>query len=235
MEQMEMLWAYMQEDIKAEKVAHELRTSPLRQKLEKTRDYILAQQNAYKQIEEHVAISADRKDAVRDALVRCDEQLKSLEKRFVEDPPQDVESAKQMISEVEKCRKTATTYEQEMRRLNKESNEIDNKARSIRQGAAQAKRQPRSPQALGTGMQEGERHLQRRHQGRRRNQPGNRRHLGRYLYPIHYILERVNSTAPIKMTTVDMASLMRPPREAYSPNTNTPHSWFTTRFNCKSG
>lgn len=141
MDKMEQLWAYMREDIKADKIENEIRNSPLRQKLEKTRDYILNQQNAYKQIEEQVSVRADRKDAIRDALKRSEEQLSALESRFEAEPPEDLESAKKMLAEVDKCRKTIVSYEQEMRRLSKESNDFDNKTTSIRHGAAKAKQE----------------------------------------------------------------------------------------------
>ncbi len=68
MDKMELLWDYMQEDIKADRIELEIKRSPLRQKLEKTRDFIMSQQKVYKDMEERVAISADRKDAIRDAL-----------------------------------------------------------------------------------------------------------------------------------------------------------------------
>ena len=54
--------------IVADRIELEIKRSPLRQKLEKTRDFIMSQQKVYKDMEERVAISADRKDAIRDAL-----------------------------------------------------------------------------------------------------------------------------------------------------------------------
>lgn len=57
----------------------------------------------------------------------------------------------------------------------------------------------------------------------------------RTLYFTTYIFERVKSTAPTRITIVEMVSFLRPCLVAYSPKTNTPHIWFTTRFSCKSG
>ena len=141
MNAMEMLWGFMQEDIKADRIANEIRNSPVRQKLEKTRDFILEQQKAYQQLEEQVLVNADRKDAIRDALNRATEQLDALQKRFDTDPPQDAEAAREMLMEVERCRKTISSYEQEMRRIAKESNEFDRRSRTIRRGTAQAKQE----------------------------------------------------------------------------------------------
>ena len=81
MDKMEQLWNYMQEDIKADKIDTEIRRSPLRQKLEKTRDFIMDQQKLYKEMEERVSISIDRKDGIVDALKRSEEQLRALQER----------------------------------------------------------------------------------------------------------------------------------------------------------
>ena len=67
-QQLELMWQYQQEDMKADRIASEIKRSPLRQKLEKTRDFILEQQKIYKQMEEQVAVLTDRKDAIRDAI-----------------------------------------------------------------------------------------------------------------------------------------------------------------------
>ena len=67
-QQLELMWQYQQEDMKADRIANDIRRSPTRQKLEKSRDFIMEQQKLYKQIEEQVAVMADRKDAIRDAI-----------------------------------------------------------------------------------------------------------------------------------------------------------------------
>ena len=81
-QQLELMWQYQQEDIKADRIANEIKRSPTRQKLEKSRDFIMEQQKKYKQIEEQVAVMADRKDAIRDAIARCEEQIAALTARF---------------------------------------------------------------------------------------------------------------------------------------------------------
>lgn len=141
MEKLDQLWEYMQEDMKADRINNEIKRSPVRQKLEKTRDFIMEQQKAYKQIEEQVSISADRKDGIRDALKRSQEQLKALEERLQTNPPTDLEAARAMIAEVDKCRKTIVSYEQEMRRMQKESSEYDSRTKNIRLEAARAKQE----------------------------------------------------------------------------------------------
>ena len=75
MDQLTMLWEYQVEDIKADNMAQDIRRSPLRQKMEKDRDLFMERQKQYKQIEEQVAVLADRKDAIRDALTRAEDQL----------------------------------------------------------------------------------------------------------------------------------------------------------------
>ena len=77
MDQLTMLWEYQVEDIKADKMANDIRRSPLRQKMENDRNLFMERQKQYKQIEEQVAVLIDRKDAIRDALTRCEQQLKA--------------------------------------------------------------------------------------------------------------------------------------------------------------
>ena len=139
MEQMEALWAFMQEDMKADRIADSIRRSPLRQNLEKTRDFILEQQKAYKQIEEQVSVNTDRKDAIRDAIQRSGEQLKALEEKFKTNPPTDAESAQAMIADVEKCRGTVAAYEKEMRKMSHATSDMEGRAASMRRRAATAK------------------------------------------------------------------------------------------------
>ena len=58
-QELELLWAYQQEDMAADRIASEIRRSPTRQKLEKDRDFIMEQQKRFKQIEEQIAVLAD--------------------------------------------------------------------------------------------------------------------------------------------------------------------------------
>lgn len=138
-QQLELMWQYQQEDMKADRIANEIRRSPTRQKLEKSRDFIMEQQKQYKQIEEQVSVMADRKDAIRDAIARCEEQLSALTAKFSANPPEDADAAKAMLQEVSKFRDTIASYEQEMNRIVKDSNEHDKKQRSLRHEAAKAK------------------------------------------------------------------------------------------------
>lgn len=141
MEQFDQLFAYMQEDMKADRISRDIKHSPLRQKLEKIRDYVMDHQKAYKQIEEQVAVMADRKDAIRDALKRLHEQLRGYEDRFKTQPPADLDAARELIADVEKCRKDIIHYEQEMRRMHKESADFDAKTRTLLLEASSAKQE----------------------------------------------------------------------------------------------
>ena len=51
MEKFEALWAYQEEDMKADAIAAANKRTTTRQKLEKARDFILGRQKQYKQIE----------------------------------------------------------------------------------------------------------------------------------------------------------------------------------------
>lgn len=141
MEQLNMLWAYQQEDMKADRLAAEIRRSPTRQKLEKSRDFIMEQQKLFKQIEEQVALMADRMDMIRDAIPRCEEQLNALQQKAEQDPPADLEAVRALLAEVARCRDTINNYEAEMRRMVKDSTDSANRQRTCRLEAARAKQE----------------------------------------------------------------------------------------------
>jgi len=139
MEQLEMLWAYQQEDMKADKIAMDIRRSPKRQQLEKKRDFIMEQQKLFKKLEEKIAVMTDRMDMIRHAIPRCEEQLNQLTERAEQTPPADLEAVRALMAEVTACRNTIADYESEMRRIVKDSAEHVNRQRSIRLEAAKVK------------------------------------------------------------------------------------------------
>ena len=136
MDQLMMLWEYQTEDMKADKLANDIRRSPLRQKMENDRNLFMERQKQYKQIEEQVAVLTDRKDAIRDALSRAEDQLNGLQARFEQNPPQELDAVRALMAEVTKCRETIVSYEQEMKRLTQEANTNDQRGNSIRTEAA---------------------------------------------------------------------------------------------------
>ncbi len=135
-QQLELMWQYQQEDMKADRIANEIRRSPTRQKLEKSRDFIMEHQKQYKQIEEQVAVMADRKDAIRDAIARCEEQLSTLAAKVSANPPEDSDAARAMLQEATRCRETIASYEQEMNRIVKDASDYDKRQRALRHEAA---------------------------------------------------------------------------------------------------
>jgi predicted nucleic acid-binding Zn-ribbon protein len=140
MDKFEALWAYQQEDMKADAISAAIRRSPIRQKLEKARDFILDRQKQYKQIEEDVGAMVDRKDIIAQAIARSREQLQTLQKRFDTNPPQTAEEIKALLSEVSRCRDTIRQYEVEISRIVKETDANEKLQRSVRLEAANAKK-----------------------------------------------------------------------------------------------
>ena len=144
MDQLAMLWQYQVEDRKADKLEQELSRSPLRQKMN-TINSVNRQEreeeygDQYKQMEEQVAILSDRKDAIRDAITRCEEQLRHLQSRFEQNPPTELDDTKALLSEVNRFLETIGSYEQEMKRMAKDANDYDQKERSLRRDAIKLK------------------------------------------------------------------------------------------------
>ena len=140
MEKFEALWAYQVEDMKADAIAAAIKRSPIRQKLEKARDFILDRQKQYKQIEEDVGAMVDRKDIIAQAVERSREQLQALQGRFEAQPPQTAEEVKSLLAEVSRCRDTIRQYEAEISRIVKETDSNEKLQRSVRLEAANAKK-----------------------------------------------------------------------------------------------
>ncbi len=136
MDQQTMLWEYQVEDMKADKMASDIRRSPLRQKMENDRNQYMERQKQHKQLEEQVAVLADRKDAIRDALARCEDQLKALQTRFETNPPSDLDEVRSLMNEVSKCNETIVNYEREMKRLVHEATTQNQRGMSLRTEAA---------------------------------------------------------------------------------------------------
>ena len=140
MEKFEALWAYQEEDMKADAIAAAIKRSPTRQKLEKARDFILDRQKQYKQIEEDVGAMVDRKDIIAQAVERSREQLQALQSRYEANPPQTADEIKSLLAEVSRCRDTIRQYEAEISRIVKETEANDKLSRSVRVEAANAKK-----------------------------------------------------------------------------------------------
>lgn len=139
MEQLEMLWLYQQEDMAADRLENEIKRSPTRLKLLKSRDFLVEQQNVIKRIEEDVATMADRMDAIKDAIDRTAEQLKNLQARFETNPPEGLEDTKQLAGEAKRLLNNITDYEQEMKRIRKDAGDRDKQQHEIRAKAARVK------------------------------------------------------------------------------------------------
>ena len=140
MEKYEALWAYQTEDMKADAIANAIKRSPIRQKLEKARDFILDRQKKYKQIEEDVSAMVDRKDIIAQAVDRTREQLQVLQNRYETEALSTPEEVKALLSEVSRCRDTIRQYEAEISRIVKETDSNDKLQRNVRLEAANAKK-----------------------------------------------------------------------------------------------
>ena len=136
MDQMNLLWAYQAEDMKADRLEREIRRSPLRQKMENDRTQYMEKQKQHKQIQDQVAQMGDRKDAIRDALTRSQDQLNALQKRYEVTPPTELEAVRAMAAEVNRCLDTITRYEKELEKISERVRDCDKRADAIRREGA---------------------------------------------------------------------------------------------------
>lgn len=139
MDKFEALWAYQTEDIKADAIANEIRRSPTRQKLEKSRDFIMERQKLYKQIEGSIAGIADRKDVLEQALEKAIERMESLKDRMAGLDPEDEEAVEALRKEAAETRDQLRSFETELNHMTSDSGNYDKQLRAVRLEAAKAK------------------------------------------------------------------------------------------------
>lgn len=139
MTQLEMLWEYQKADVEAERQENSMKRSPKRQRLLKYQEFLREQKAANVRIEEEVQAMSDRVDALKDAIVRTEEQLRAIQTRFEKERPEDMESVQNFISEVERLRQKVADYEQEVRRIRKDTADRDKQHADIVQRAAKVR------------------------------------------------------------------------------------------------
>lgn len=131
MDQIEMLWEFQQADMEADALETEMKRSPNRLALKKNRDFLLEQQANVKQIEEEVAEMLDRVDVIREAIVLQQEQLKNLQTRMEENPPESLDEAKTFAHDAQKLISDIQSYEQEMKRIQQDAADHDRSQKEI--------------------------------------------------------------------------------------------------------
>lgn len=121
MEQIEMLWEFQQADMEADALENEIKRSPTRLALKKNRDFLVEQQAIVKQMEEEVAEMLDRVDVIKDAILLQQEQLKNLQARVTDNPPETLEQARTFTHDAQKLVSDIQNYEQEMKRIQQDA------------------------------------------------------------------------------------------------------------------
>lgn len=139
MTQLEMLWEYQKADVEAERLENAMKRSPARQRLLKYQEYLREQKAANVRIEEDVHAMSDRVDALKDAISRTEDQLKALHARFESERPTEIDAVQNFIAEAERLKQKVVDYEQEVRRIRKDSSDRDNQQRDIIQRAAKVR------------------------------------------------------------------------------------------------
>lgn len=139
MEQIELLWQYQQADMEADAMENEIRRSPTRITLMKNRDFLVEQQNAMKRIETEVSEMVDRVDVIKVAITRQEEQLKNLQKRVADHPPETLEQTRELEQDAQKLLGAIADYEHEMKRIEKDAADRDRLQSDIRVKYAKVK------------------------------------------------------------------------------------------------
>ena len=139
MSQLELLWDYQQADVEAERQENAMKRSPTRQRLLKYQEYLREQKAANARLEEEVHAMGDRMDALKDAIVHTEEQLRALHDRFEAKRPEDSDGMQNYIQETQRLLQNVSGYEQEVRRIRKDAADRDSQQRDIVQRAAKVR------------------------------------------------------------------------------------------------
>ena len=125
--------------MKADAIANEIRRSPIRIKLEKSRDFIMERQKQYKQIEDSIAAIADRKDVLIHALESTIAQIAGQRSRMESLDPEDEDAVAALQEEVLRSREEIRSLEKELNHMSTDSAAYDKQLRAVRLDAAKAK------------------------------------------------------------------------------------------------
>lgn len=139
MTQLELLWAYQQADVEADRQENAMKRSPTRLRLLKYQEYLREQKAANAHLEEEVQAMSDRIDALKDAISRTEEQLKGLQSRFEANRPEEADGVQSFIQEAQRLIQNITGYEQEVRRIRKDAGDRDTQQRDILQRATKVR------------------------------------------------------------------------------------------------
>ncbi len=139
MNQLELLWEYQQADVEADKLDGAMKRSPAKQKLMKLRDFLVEQKNVIARIQSEVVNMIDRMDALKDAIARTDEQLKNLQAKIEAEPGEDAATVRGYIQEANRYINNLNAYEQEIRRIRKDSADRERQEHDIKVRAAKTK------------------------------------------------------------------------------------------------
>lgn len=139
MEQIEMLWQYQQADMEADALENEMKRSPNRLTLVKNRDFLMEQQGVMKRMEEEIGEMLDRVDVIKDAIRIQEEQLKALQSRLADEAPTDLDAARELSQDAQRLLGDIVSYEQEMRRIQKDAADRERQEKETRVKCAKVK------------------------------------------------------------------------------------------------
>ena len=137
--QLDLLWKYMQVDMEADRFENEIRQSPNRLKLLKDRDFLKEQQAKMQEIEADVVNKNDRLEAIKEETKRLGDLVAKETKAFKKSPPKDTDEVDKQLGNINKLLDSLVHYEQEVARMQKDAEALDQKQHEVRVSAAKCK------------------------------------------------------------------------------------------------
>ncbi len=136
MEQLEMLWEFQKADMAVDKLNKDLKKSPERKRLIQLRDQMGNEKAAVEQLDEELAMMADRLDALQDAVKRSADQVKVLHGK-IEQAQDQLSAISALINEIKRAQSVLSSYESEIKAIRanaaeKDKSESDSRRRFAR-------------------------------------------------------------------------------------------------------
>lgn len=132
MNQLERLWEYQLADIEVDNLDLSIKRSPKRQRLVRLRNSYQSLQKDLKRIEDEILAMLDRMDALKDAIALSEDQMRQLQSRIQDAPPENSEDVKSFIDEAQRLTTTLSDYEQETLRIRRYAADRDRQQRDVK-------------------------------------------------------------------------------------------------------
>lgn len=139
MNKYELLWDYQQTDMAVDSMKKKIARSPVRIKLLKLRESIQEKQELIKKLEEEMISMLDRLEVIEEAIKLNEKKLRQAQEKIQENPAKNSDDANSYVNEIKELLSDISNYEDEIRRIKKDSADRISRQRASRKTTVAAK------------------------------------------------------------------------------------------------